>query len=297
MDSSLITHHQQMAHSNLNQLNHSVLNCCSSLNHSTLNHTTDDVFTKKCSLSHAKPPYSYISLITMAIESTESKMVTLSDIYQYIMELFPYYKQNQQRWQNSIRHSLSFNDCFVKVPRTPDRPGKGSFWTLHPESGNMFENGCYLRRQKRFKCDQNPMKKPRLSSAGSSSDTDNEVNSRLDETSRAYYQQQLNNSESFASMPDATSTANQIENHSTSVYYPSQSSGFPMTELQPAQVDSRQAMFYQPPSNFNMSHFAHYSSNQADNRAIYYQQQSEFLMNQFQSGQVDPNCLTNSFWY
>jgi len=30
--------------------------------------------------------------------------------------------------------------------------GKGSYWTLHPESGNMFENGCYLRRQKRFKC-------------------------------------------------------------------------------------------------------------------------------------------------
>ena len=28
----------------------------------------------------------------------------------------------------------------------------GSYWTLHPDSGNMFENGCYLRRQKRFKC-------------------------------------------------------------------------------------------------------------------------------------------------
>ena len=50
-----------------------------------------------------------------------------------------------------LRHSLSFNDCFVKVPRTPDKPGKGSFWSLHPDSGNMFENGCYLRRQKRFK--------------------------------------------------------------------------------------------------------------------------------------------------
>lgn len=101
---------------------------------------------------HAKPPYSYISLITMAIQYSSSKMLTLSEIYQFIMDNFPYYRQNQQRWQNSIRHSLSFNDCFVKVPRTPDKPGKGSFWTLHPDSGNMFENGCYLRRQKRFKC-------------------------------------------------------------------------------------------------------------------------------------------------
>ena len=104
------------------------------------------------SYTHAKPPYSYISLITMAIQNSNSKMLTLSEIYQFIMDLFPFYRQNQQRWQNSIRHSLSFNDCFIKVPRTPDKPGKGSFWSLHPQSGNMFENGCYLRRQKRFKC-------------------------------------------------------------------------------------------------------------------------------------------------
>jgi hypothetical protein len=100
----------------------------------------------------SKPPYSYISLITMAIQHAPTSMVTLNDIYQFIMNVFPYYRQNQQRWQNSIRHSLSFNDCFVKVPRGPDRPGKGSYWTLHPDAGNMFENGCYLRRQKRFKC-------------------------------------------------------------------------------------------------------------------------------------------------
>ncbi|OXA59952.1 forkhead box protein A2-B isoform X2 [Folsomia candida] len=106
------------------------------------------------SYTHAKPPYSYISLITMSIQSSNSKMLTLSEIYQFIQDHFPFYRQNQQRWQNSIRHSLSFNDCFIKVPRTPDRPGKGSFWSLHPDSGNMFENGCYLRRQKRFKDDK-----------------------------------------------------------------------------------------------------------------------------------------------
>ena len=118
---------------------------------SALSRVRADSKSYRRSYTHAKPPYSYISLITMAIQNSANKMLTLSEIYQFIMDLFPFYRQNQQRWQNSIRHSLSFNDCFVKVPRTPDKPGKGSFWSLHPQSGNMFENGCYLRRQKRFK--------------------------------------------------------------------------------------------------------------------------------------------------
>ncbi|XP_066506033.1 forkhead box A sequence [Hoplias malabaricus] len=104
------------------------------------------------SFNHSKPPYSYISLIYMAIQQSPIKKLTLNEIYDWIRQLFPYYRQNQQRWQNSIRHSLSFNDCFVRVPRSPESPGKGSFWTLHPDSGNMFENGCYMRRQKRFRC-------------------------------------------------------------------------------------------------------------------------------------------------
>ncbi|EFP00718.1 hypothetical protein CRE_21246 [Caenorhabditis remanei] len=110
----------------------------------------------------SKPPYSYISLITMAIQKSATRQLTLSEIYNWIMGLFPYYQNNQQRWQNSIRHSLSFNDCFVKVARSPDKPGKGSFWTLHEHCGNMFENGCYLRRQKRFKVkEREPSRKKR----------------------------------------------------------------------------------------------------------------------------------------
>nr|XP_056721946.1 forkhead box protein B1 [Euleptes europaea] len=101
--------------------------------------------------SDQKPPYSYISLTAMAIQSSAEKMLPLSEIYKFIMERFPYYRENTQRWQNSLRHNLSFNDCFIKIPRRPDQPGKGSFWALHPSCGDMFENGSFLRRRKRFK--------------------------------------------------------------------------------------------------------------------------------------------------
>ncbi|GAU98867.1 hypothetical protein RvY_09951 [Ramazzottius varieornatus] len=98
-----------------------------------------------------KPPFSYISLTAMAIQSSPEKMLTLADIYKFIMDRFAFYRKNTKRWQNSLRHNLSFNDCFVKVPRRPDRPGKGSFWAIHPNATNMFENGSFLRRRKRYK--------------------------------------------------------------------------------------------------------------------------------------------------
>ncbi|KAK7904816.1 hypothetical protein WMY93_017423 [Mugilogobius chulae] len=53
-----------------------------------------DPKTYRRSYTHAKPPYSYISLITMAIQQSPSKMLTLAEIYQWIMDLFPFYRQN-----------------------------------------------------------------------------------------------------------------------------------------------------------------------------------------------------------
>lgn len=98
-----------------------------------------------------KPPYSYIALIVMAIQACPTKRATLSEIYQFLQQRFPFFRGTYQGWKNSVRHNLSLNECFIKLPKGLGRPGKGHYWTIDPAAEFMFEEGSFRRRPRGFR--------------------------------------------------------------------------------------------------------------------------------------------------
>lgn len=73
-----------------------------------------------------KPPFTYTELIEHALN--EKGELTVSGIYQWISDHFPFYKQNDDRWKNSVRHNLSINPHFRKGSKAVH--GAGHLWTI-----------------------------------------------------------------------------------------------------------------------------------------------------------------------
>lgn len=71
----------------------------------------------------SKPPYSFSSLIFMAIEDSPQKRLPVKDIYEWIVNNFPYYRTATGGWRNSVRHNLSLSKSFRRIQRDKSQVG------------------------------------------------------------------------------------------------------------------------------------------------------------------------------
>ena len=85
-----------------------------------------------------KPDLSNVQLIANALSSEscarKGSKLTLQEVYEWLQNTYPWFSQNGRKtgrdWQSSIRHTIGTCREFVKIPRRPDEPGKGIFYTL-----------------------------------------------------------------------------------------------------------------------------------------------------------------------
>ncbi|XP_027713502.1 forkhead box protein H1 [Vombatus ursinus] len=109
---------------------------------------------KKKYLRHDKPPYTYLAMIALVIQAAPARRLKLAQIIHQVQALFPFFKDDYEGWKDSIRHNLSSNRCFHKVPKDPEKPqAKGNFWAVDvsqiPAEALRLQNTAVARRGER----------------------------------------------------------------------------------------------------------------------------------------------------
>ncbi|XP_059470753.1 forkhead box protein O [Neocloeon triangulifer] len=92
---------------------------------------------KNSSRRNAWGNMSYADLITQAIQSAPENRLTLSQIYEWMVQNVPYFKDkgdsnSSAGWKNSIRHNLSLHNRFMRVQN--EGTGKSSWWMINPDA-------------------------------------------------------------------------------------------------------------------------------------------------------------------
>ncbi|KAH8379190.1 hypothetical protein KR009_003494 [Drosophila setifemur] len=113
--------------------------------------STPDTTKKSGTRRPEKPALSYINMIAQAIKESPTGKLTLSEIYAHLQKSYEFFRGSYVGWKNSVRHNLSLNECFKKLPKGMGvgKPGKGNYWTIDENSAHLFEDEGSLRRRPR----------------------------------------------------------------------------------------------------------------------------------------------------
>ncbi|XP_070151767.1 forkhead box protein O isoform X1 [Polyergus mexicanus] len=119
---------------------------------------------KNSSRRNAWGNLSYADLITQAITSAPDQRLTLSQIYEWMVQNVSYFKDKGDNnssagWKNSIRHNLSLHSRFMRVQN--EGTGKSSWWMINRDAKpgksarrratTMESNGSLEKRRGRSK--------------------------------------------------------------------------------------------------------------------------------------------------
>nr|XP_023502739.1 forkhead box protein N4 isoform X3 [Equus caballus] len=108
-------------------------------------HSSQDLHPKH----YPKPIYSYSCLIAMALKSSKTGSLPVSEIYSFMKEHFPYFKTAPDGWKNSVRHNLSLNKCFEKVEnKMGGSSRKGCLWALNLARIDKMEEEMHKWKRK-----------------------------------------------------------------------------------------------------------------------------------------------------
>lgn len=93
--------------------------------------------------------HSYSDLIVQAIESSPDQRATLAMIYEWMTKNIDYFRgkgdsNSSAGWKNSIRHNLSLQPRFMRVPN--EGTGKSSWWVINHEASSKMMKAPPRRR-------------------------------------------------------------------------------------------------------------------------------------------------------
>lgn len=134
-----------------------------------------------------RPVLSYNELIIEAIKTSDVGMLSLQDIYDYIQDSYDYFKRTTVAWQNSIRHNLSVQKIFERVPRPSTMPGKGGLWRLAPvyeietRSSDQIQADTFNHGVEKKRPGQGKRRRKRKYESDDESEQDDERNGEDDE--------------------------------------------------------------------------------------------------------------------
>jgi hypothetical protein len=153
-----------------------------------------------------RPPHSYIALISMAILTKNDRKILLNEIYDWVIQNFPYYQHRTDKsWRNSIRHNLSLNECFIKVGKAGN--GRGYYWSIHSANINDFKKGDFRRRQARLRAKHDKGSSGAATTSGSEP-VSGLVNSSKVSTKQAQHHQNNNSSKIGTNWPTSSNLLN-----------------------------------------------------------------------------------------